>query len=227
MSKRLTDQDIEQVATTSLFQGLSRDALDIVLQGATVLEVGKNSLLFNQGDQADRFYILLDGNVKLYRTNAEGEESVVEIFDGCASFAEAAMFSSARFPVNGETVRPSRLVLVPACEFLRALKDNPIISRTILAHMARRYRNLMGDVIQLKTQSPAQRLGAWFLSLADGREGQEIDLPYGKNLIAARVGMKPESLSRALSRLREIGVDCQKNQLIVKSLYDLRRFCSS
>ena len=92
--------------------------------------------------------------------------------------------------------------------------------------MATRYRDLLHEIIKLKTQSPAQRLGAFFLSLAEEAEdGDAVQLPYDKNLIAARVGMKPESLSRALVRLREIGVESEKRELIVNDINALRDFC--
>jgi len=227
MSRPVTATDLEQVLQTSLFQGLCVDDLTLLLDQAVVVEEAKGSLLFSQGDVADRFYVLLRGRVKLFTANEDGEESVVEIFSNHQSFAEAAMFSSARFPVNCEVLTASKLVRIEGRTFLKALHEHSEISRKILAKLAGRYRHLLNEVIQLKTQSPAQRLGALFLSLAEEREGIAIDLPYDKHLIAARVGMKPESLSRALNRLREIGVDCQKHQLVVADLEKLRHFCSA
>lgn len=227
MSRPVTPTDLEQVLQPSLFQGLSVDDLTLLLDQAVVVEEAKGSLLFSQGDVADRFYVLLQGRVKLFTANEDGEESVVEIFSDHQSFAEAAMFSSARFPVNCEVLTASKLMRIEGRTFLKALHEQSEISRKILAKLAGRYRHLLNEVIQLKTQSPAQRLGALFLSLVDEREGVAIDLPYDKHLIAARVGMKPESLSRALNRLREIGVNCQKHQLVVADLEKLRQFCSA
>jgi len=225
MSKALNPDEFEKVSEVRFFQGLDSADLEVLLKNAVVTEEEKGSLLFSQGDPADRFYIILEGRVKLFTANEEGEESIVEIFNPTTSFAEAAMFASKRFPVNCETVIPSKLVRVDGDPFLAALRDNPRIGRTILSKMAKRYRRLLNEISQLKTQSPAQRLGAFFLSLAEDNEGEAVALPYDKNLIAARVGMKPESLSRALTRLREIGVDCQKRELIVDDLDKLREFC--
>ncbi|MDV7340165.1 cyclic nucleotide-binding domain-containing protein [Terasakiella sp. A23] len=227
MSKSLSKADIDQVSNIPLFRGLDMDDLGVLLKQAVVVDEDKGSLLFSQGDKADRFYILLEGRVKLFTANDEGEESIVEIFSNQMSFAEAAMFASARFPVNCETLLKSRLVRIDGGPFLKTLEDNSRISQTILAKMAGRYRDLLGDLIQLKTQSPAQRLAALFLSLAGDQEGVGVELPYDKHLIAARVGMKPESLSRALGRLRDIGVDCKKHEVIVADLDKLRDFCGA
>lgn len=225
MSKALTTAEFDKVGQVGLFQGLDKSELETLLKHAVLIQEEKGSLLFSQGDPADRFYIILEGRVKLFTANEEGEESIVEIFNPTNSFAEAAMFASGRFPVNCETVIPSRLIRIDGDPFLGVLRNHPNIGRVILSKMAQRYRRLLNQISQLKTQSPAQRLGAFFLSLAEGHEGIAVALPYDKNLIAARVGMKPESLSRALTRLREIGVDCQKRELVVEDLDKLREFC--
>lgn len=226
MSKSLGEEELKQVANVKFFKGLAQEDITNLLKNAVVIEEEKGSLLFSQGDPANRFYILLDGRVKLFTANEDGEESIVEIFNPVCSFAEAAMFASGRFPVNCETVLRTRLVRVDGDHFLRSLKDTPRIGQTILKKISMRYRHLLHEIIQLKTQSPAQRLGAFFLSLAEENEdGTAVALPYDKNLIAARVGMKPESLSRALVRLRDIGVDCRKKELIVADLDKLRAFC--
>lgn len=226
MSKALDDDDFKKASTVRFFKGLSDGDVAQLLQNAVVTEEEKSSLLFSQGDPANRFYIILEGRVKLFTANEEGEESIVEIFNPTTSFAEAAMFASGRFPVNCETVMKSRIVRVDGDPFLRTLKANPRIGKKILTKMAIRYRDLLHEIIQLKTQSPAQRLAAFFLSLAEAKEdGETIQLPYDKNLIAARVGMKPESLSRALVRLREIGVESEKRELIVRDVNALREFC--
>ncbi|WP_135076838.1 Crp/Fnr family transcriptional regulator [Terasakiella sp. SH-1] len=225
MSHKLSPQDYQDVAKVLFFKGLSDEDLKVLLANALVSEEPKGSLLFSQGDQADRFYILLEGRVKLFTANEDGEESIVEVYNGPNSFAEAAMFASARFPVNCETVSEVRLVRVDAGPFLKVLQDQPQISKSILRKLATRYRELLDEVIQLKTQSPAQRLGVFFISLVEGIEDLSVELPYDKHLIAARVGMKPESLSRALVRLKEIGVSCEKNILEIKDMEKLRAFC--
>lgn len=226
MSKALGADDFKLASDVKFFKGLPEEDVASLLKNAVVIEEEKGSLLFSQGDPANRFYVLLEGRVKLFTANEDGEESIVEIFNPVCSFAEAAMFASGRFPVNCETVMKTRLVRIDGEPFMRSLKETPRIGQMILKKISMRYRHLLHEIIQLKTQSPAQRLGAFFLSLAEENEtGGSVPLPYDKNLIAARVGMKPESLSRALVRLREIGVDCQKKELIVDDLDKLRTFC--
>ncbi|NVJ91227.1 MAG: cyclic nucleotide-binding domain-containing protein [Methylocystaceae bacterium] len=225
MSKSLSANDLKKVCKVPFFEGLSIDDISNLLNHSSVIETPKGRLLFSQGDVADKFYVILEGRVKLFLTNEEGEESIIEIYGAQSSFAEAAMFASARFPVNGETTSASRLIQVEGPSFLRVLQENKEMCQKITTQMARRYRSLQNEIIHLKTHSPAQRLGVFFLSLVGDAQGQDVVLPYSKNLIAARVGMKPESLSRALGRLKEIGVICEKDRLRVENLESLQAFC--
>ena len=50
-------------------------------------------------------------------------------------------------------------------------------------------------------------------------------LPYDKRLLAGRLGMKPESLSRALGKLREIGVNDREGTITISDISELRAFC--
>lgn len=225
MSKVLSDDQMTRLRQVPLFQGLSAEEVRFLLDRAVVVTMPKGSLLFSQGEKADYFYAVLDGQVKLFTTTEEGEENVVEIISPLMSLAEAAIFLSARFPVNGETLSSSVLVRIEGRAFLRRLEEDASLAQRVLSGMAQRHRLLLNQIIQLKTQSPAQRLGTFFLSLVMGKDGSEVALPYDKHVIAARVGMKPESLSRALIRLRDLGVDCQKSSLVVADVDRLRRFC--
>ncbi len=50
-------------------------------------------------------------------------------------------------------------------------------------------------------------------------------LPYDKILIAGRLGMKPESLSRAFARLKSEGVQIKQNLAQIEDIEHLRIYC--
>jgi hypothetical protein len=52
-----------------------------------------------------------------------------------------------------------------------------------------------------------------------------FELPFDKSLIARRLGMKPETFSRALAKLRGIGVETQGATVNVEDLDRLRAYC--
>jgi CRP-like cAMP-binding protein len=224
---KLSQQDADVIRRVPLFSGLPEPGLATLLAGATVQEAGPREILFLQGDPADRFYAVLEGWVKLYRQTPNGDETVIGIVTRGETFAEAAMFGSGRFPVNAESVAPTRLVCMPARQVMAELRRDFDLTRNILAAMSRHLRDLVQQVEQLKSKSASQRVGNFLLLLIDDHsKPAPIQLPYDKLLIAARLGMTPETFSRALAKLRDLGVRSEGNAVVVPEPAALHSYCN-
>jgi len=127
--------------------------------------------------------------------------------------------------VNAEAMAGSRLVRIDAKPFLARLAENRALALEMIASMERWHLRLMGEMWQLKVRSPAQRLAWYMLGLTDVGSGTAtVTLPYRKGIIARRIGIAPESLSRALARLAELGVQTDGDEVTIGDVEKLRRF---
>jgi CRP-like cAMP-binding protein len=222
----LEDRDIPVVIRVPLFAGLEMSSLADVLADATVRRFSRDALLFVEGEPAGYFYVVLDGWVRLYRQTADGRESLIALFARGESFAEAAMFLGGKFPVSGGAVDESRLLVIPAEPFRRALRSNNELCFKMMASMAIHLRHLVVQVEQLTVRSSTERIGQFLLELArSGAESAIVHLPYDKGLLAARLGMQPETLSRALAKLRPLGVETRGSRVTIRDIDALRRHC--
>jgi CRP-like cAMP-binding protein len=213
---------------TRLFAHLDAVMIERLLQGSMVRGYPRGKVLFQQGDEAIAFYIVIDGWVKLYRESIQGGEAVFGVLTRGEAFAEAAMFLGGEYPVSAQIVEDSRLLPVLATTFRSRLLDKPEICMSMLASMSQHLHSFVAQVEQLQTRSSAQRLAQFLISLSPVETGSAvIALPYDKSLIAARLGMKPESLSRALSRLRLHGVSSDGNRVVINSVRELSDYCES
>jgi CRP-like cAMP-binding protein len=89
--------------------------------------------------------------------------------------------------------------------------------------MARRLQDLVSQLENVSSRSTVQRLTLFILRLCEGETGDcRIELPLDKNLIAARLGMQPETLSRCLAKLRRAGVESDGHGLRVQDVDRLR-----
>ena len=223
---RLSDADFETICGTPLFEGLPPATVADLLAGASVRSYPDETLLFSAGDPADCFFVVVEGAVRLFALNEDGSESIIEIFGAGASFAEAAMFASGRFPVNAEAMAGSRLVRIDAASFLRRLAEDKASAFKMLASVGRWQLRLMSELYQLKAQTPAQRLAWYLLQLTDATGGSAtVQLPHRKSVIASRIGIAPESLSRAIARLGELSVTSRGNSVTIGDVETLRAFC--
>ena len=84
--------DFEILKRTRLFNTIDDDTLRTLLHGVLPRSYGKGQVIFQHGEPADAFYVVLDGWVKVFRASPAGEEAVFGIFTVGETFAEAALF---------------------------------------------------------------------------------------------------------------------------------------
>ncbi len=222
----LSDRDFEIVRRAPLFSGVSEKVLNELLKDARVGEYRRGQLLFVRGDPAEHFYVLLDGWVKIFLDTPAGEQTVLEVMRSGETIAEAAIFLGMAFPASAELADDARLLEIPAPQFLANLREDGDLALTMLAALSKRLHFLIQHIEKVQTFSTPQRLGEFLLGLADEEEGEAaLSLPYDKSLVAARLGMKPESLSRALAKLRKIGVETKGSEVRISDVERLREFC--
>jgi CRP/FNR family transcriptional regulator, dissimilatory nitrate respiration regulator len=222
----LTAAEFGAVRATPLFARLSEPAVGALVQAATVHTYPPDALVFSVGDGADGFFIVLSGSIQLFVLTAEGAETVIEIVGAGASFAEAAMFASARFPVNCATLVETRLLKLHRGDFLGRLERDPRLALQIVVSLERWQHRLTAELWHLKARTPAQRLAWLLVTLSDAESGSAaLTLPHAKGTIAARIGIAPETLSRAFARLAELGVATRGSRVTIADVARLRDYC--
>jgi len=231
MSLGLDDADRALLAAAPLFSEIEAETVLWLIEGATARTHPAGGLLFGKGDPANRFFVVLAGRVNLFALTESGDQSIIEVIDCGHSFAEGAIFANARFPLNAEMTAGTRLLEIPAAGFLKRLAERPGLTAKLLASLARWQRRLMSEIADLKGRSPVQRLGFFLLALAESTAGEgasaKVSLPLTKSELASRIGVTPESFSRAVARLKPIGVTSHGRDFMIADLAALRRFCGA
>jgi CRP-like cAMP-binding protein len=227
MTLHPTSGDLQIIARIAVFRGLKPETVQHIIAPATAVTLKAHGVLFRQGDPATAFFIVIDGWIKLYRINVSGEETVIHILTKGDSFAEAVAFTGVRFPATAETVTDARVVRIPADHIVKCIRESPDIALAMIASTSLHLHHLVQQVEQLKAQSGVQRVAEFLASLAPVEHGScVIALPYDKVLIAARLGLKPESLSRAFAKLRSVGVAVHAAHVAVSDVGKLRRLAT-
>ena len=221
-------EHLETARGSSLLSGLPRALSDKVLAGAHARDVERGGTIFLQGEKATAVYIVAAGWVKLYRIAPSGAEAVVEVLTRGRSFAEAVAFRRDVYPVSAEAVTDCTLVRIEGDAILQLIERSPAFATAMLASTFAHLHNLVTQVQSLKAQTGAQRVAAFLLELSECKGAAcTVTLPYDKVLIAGRLGMKPESLSRAFARLKPLGVTIRHNHAEIADIEALRAFTLS
>jgi CRP-like cAMP-binding protein len=205
-----------------VFSGLKPEALDVLMAQARVINLRPGSMLFRQGEPASAFFIIVEGWIKLYRITPAGDEAVLNVFAAGQSFAEAVTFTSGSYPAMASAVTSTRLILIPADHIVDCIRKMPEIAIAMIASTSQHLHLMISRVEQLTAQSGMQRVADFLISLTPCAKGPcTIALPYDKSLIAGRLGLKPESLSRVFAKLRTMGVDVRASDVVVDDVATL------
>jgi len=227
MSSKLTAGDLQIVSRIAVFRGLKAETVEQIITPATATMLRPHEWIIRQGDPATAFFIIIDGWVKLYRSAASGDDTVIDIITKGQSFAEAVAFTGGRYHSTAEAVSEARVARIPADHIVRCIRQSPEIALAMVASISGHLHHLVQQVEQLKAQSGVQRVAEFLASLSTAENGHcSLALPYDKILIAGRLGLTPESLSRAFARLRTIGVVVDASHVMVRDVAKLRQLAA-
>lgn len=224
MSSSLAKDDLEVVRRVSVFRGIKPLVFERLIAPAVTVTLKSGDPIFRQGDPAKWFYIVIDGWIRLYHITASGKEAVIYVFTKGESFAEAVAFTGQAYPASADAVSDARIVRIPAAHIIKCIHDAPDIALAMIASTSFHLHQLLGQVTQLKVQSAVQRVAEFLISLCPSGGGAcTIALPYEKAIIAGRLGMKPESLSRAFATLKTKGVQVHDTKVVVHDIEALHQ----
>lgn len=196
----------EQLKQGLLFASLREEQLGRVSKRATRVRLEEGQALFEQGDRADRFYLVLKGQIKLYRLSPAGNEKIIEIVMPGSTFAEALMFlDRPHYPVGAQALQPSEVISVDARDFADMLKESVDTCFLLLGDMSQRLRGLLREIDELSLHSATCRVAAYLVQqVPEGTDS--FTLPIAKQVLASRLSVKPETLSRIIKQLSDGGV---------------------
>ena len=187
-----------------LIKSLPSNLQETLLKFSNLKTFEKGDFLFLLGEPAQYIKIVIDGWVKITKVSPSGEEVIVDVFKVGDSFGEAVVFKGAAYPVNAIAVTECKILSIPRTPLLDALKSDPEISFAVIGSTFAHLHSLVSQLHQLKALNGTQRVAKFLVDLCETDSGKCIvTLPFDKKLIAGKLGLKPESLSRSFTQLKK------------------------
>lgn len=219
--------DRHTLRTAKIFAGLSESDFRRVGGEPRLITLSPGQSLFEEGEQAQWFFVVLEGWVTLFRDRPDGARTVIHLFGPGESFAEALILPDSRYPVSAEAASGLRIAKFETARFRAFVSANPHLALSIIAATFRQLRNLVDQIEHQKGWSPRRRVASFLVRMCRPADGScRFDLPVEQRLIAARLSMTPATLSRTLSRLADLGVDARRGQITVRDVERLSRFAN-
>jgi CRP/FNR family cyclic AMP-dependent transcriptional regulator len=185
-----------------LFSALAPEALEGVAASARPVSLGRNSLLFAEGDDAADLYLVQRGRVAIVRRAADGRESVVALMERGDVFGELSLFDGGGRSAGAKAIEPTELVAVPYDVARRALVDDPRALWAVLGLLASRLRSTDDALAASMFLDVPGRTARRLLELAPG-EG--FSPPVTQEELAAMVGASRERVNKAIASFARLG----------------------
>jgi CRP-like cAMP-binding protein len=185
------------LANSSLFQMLDADQLDAIAARTSVLRLSANSCVVAAGDHAEGAYWIVYGQVKIGVHSKEGGTRVLAILGAAKCFGLGEMLHEQPHLASVRTTADSMLLHVERDAMLEAARVNFDFARELMQCMGRQYYTLMRDMGE-SVQSARLRLAGYLLRHAPPDRLAPIELVASKAVIASRLNVTPETMSRLL-----------------------------
>lgn len=206
LSRQLRDRRLVEgvLANSEIFRGLAPGPLSALARQCSALQARPGEVVAASGATLPGAFAVAYGTVKLaFRTNG-GEERVFRLVQAGQTFGEPSALLGRASLYEARALAESKLVVIPAAAMFAAIERDPRGARQLLLTLAERNVALLAEVEASSMLSSAQRLARYLSALAG--EEAAAQLPTSKTVIAARLGMKKETLSRLLRAFAERGV---------------------
>ncbi len=219
-------KSITEIALSApIFQSVTADRVLPLLAKGNLKDARRGTSIHLQGERAHSLYIVLEGWIKLYRMSPCGSEAVIGVLTRQDSFGEISSLPGEVYATGAECVADARLIQIDARDLWHAINTDNELCRALLSASLKSQNALVHQLEQLKSHTGAQRIADFLLGLCKDEVGAcTVVLPYDKVLIAAWLGMKPESLSRSFRRLKPYGVQIKKDRATIESVERLLEF---
>jgi len=194
--------------TQPLFADVDEATLRRLALACRLVQAARGQTVLWAGQGCDAFFIVVQGQVRLYMTAPNGNEKVIELVGAGQSFAEALVFLERPCPINAQTLSDALLLQVPRQALLAELQIDAGFALRMLAGMSRRLHGLVQDLQAGSLQSGLQRVVGYLLRDVDPGQPAPavVRLPAAKATVASLLSLTPEYFSRVLHDLEAEGL---------------------
>lgn len=205
MSKdRQAELDLQILARTELFRGVDARALAEARDSSSKRRLSAGEVLFNQGDPASTFYIVVVGRLRATQTTSDGQQIIIRYISPGEFVGFTALSSGANHPGTATAVEETHVIGWNVNAIRLLMEKHSRIAINALSVLGSRYHEMQIRLREIATERVERRIAHALLRLAKdtGRStsnGIEIAIPLSRQDLAEMSGTTLHTVSRVLS----------------------------
>ena len=207
-----------------LFSTMSEDHFSMLVQNATLMHYPANTQLVWEGDPANFLHVLIDGTVEMFG-NSQDRQATMFLLRSHSTFNVSAALEKSVYLLSARTLSESRVLMIRGKDLRKVMEVDTAFAYAMVGDLTERYRAVIQSFKDLRLRSGVERLANYLLRAHEqNRDTNFIELTEDKRKLAALLGITPEYLSRAFTKLKKYGVEVQGSKIILKNLDALDHF---
>lgn len=215
-------EEIEEMRRLALFDGVDASHTETLLRGSFLQRFPPCVELAREGDPADFLHVVVEGQVEVFSAHRDRETTVAVLGPG-HSFIVAAVILDRVYLKSARSLTTARVLLIPAAPVRRVFAADAAFARALAQELAYAYRGIVKELKNQKLRTGLERLANWLLAhdAEMGSKGQ-FTLPLEKKVLASRLGVAPEVLSRSFASLAPYKVSVRGSRVELGDIEALR-----
>ncbi len=210
MGKKLNVDKL--LAHLPLFEGMDAQVRARLAMSIHQIRIQKNEVVFRRGEPARGLFIVAAGYVKIAIPSDRTREKVIEFIGPGQAFGEAVMFLNHPYLVDVQALEDGLLLWIDKRDVEEAISHSPMFAMQMLKGLSERFETLLRDIEVVNLHTSYERVAGYLLR--QPHEDELTPLLFNKRMIASKLGLTPETFSRALHQLSVDGLISVENAMV-------------
>jgi CRP/FNR family cyclic AMP-dependent transcriptional regulator len=217
-------EQVRLLSMVDIFGPLSPEEMEDLAKRTPDTFLEQGDVLYSPQDGADRLFILKKGRVQVYEVDRGGEEITLSVVEGGAVFGEMALTGQKLEGLYVRALVPSTVVSLGRDDLEKLIMKTPEVGLRLVRDLAERLHASEARYTDIVGKDVPARLATLILTLVDSEglvtnESYRIPTRYTHEQLASMIGCKRVAVTRAFSRLKEVGaVEVKERHIVVKDL---------
>jgi CRP-like cAMP-binding protein len=213
----ISSKEQAQIKASTILQDIAPELLAATLakHPDSQLKLPPDTVFIEAGKVKPGLYLIVQGTIELFVTDASGKESVVDFAKTGGTLAEETLFNDRPLQYSARSLTPAVILYLPNALVAQWIASHPLFARRLISLIAERIHYLNKDVVTFRTKRATARLICYILCHFnkapmndDGSYSLQIDIPHNK--LASRLGLSASQVSRSFRELQENGLIVQQ-----------------
>jgi CRP-like cAMP-binding protein len=227
-----TGLSTSQVRDFAIFHNIDDADLRAVLQSAKTRRVAKRAVVFEQGQSATEFFVLMHGHLKVAQTTPEGRQIIVRIVEPGELFGVAVALGRSDYPATATAMEECIILAWPSSTWSSLVTRAPLLAVNALHTIGQRVEEAHTRLREVSTEDVERRVAHLLLRIVGAKgsktgDAADLGFPITRHEIAEMTGTTIYTVSRVLSAWEKEGlVAGGRERIAVTDLAKLRKIAA-